>query len=71
MERRAFLTALATGWAVDTVVPSQKPMGGRIIGASHTVGHLLRDGAANKTNNAADIADVVIVGSGIAGLSAA
>lgn len=71
MERRAFLTALATGWAVDAVVPGRKPMEGRIIGASHTVGHLLRDGAANKTNDAADVADVVIVGSGIAGLSAA
>lgn len=71
MERRAFLTALATGWAVDVIVPQKKPMDGRIIGASHTVGHLLRDGGAKKTTDAPDVADVVIVGSGIAGLAAA
>ncbi|MBK9261623.1 MAG: FAD-dependent oxidoreductase [Polyangiaceae bacterium] len=71
MDRRAFLTALATGWAIDAALPDRKPMGGRIIGASHGVGHLLRDGATAKTNDAPDEADVVIVGSGIAGLSAA
>ena len=71
MERRAFLTALATGWAIDAVVPERKTVGGRIIGASHAVGHLLRDGGTKKTNDPPDTADVVIVGGGIAGLAAA
>lgn len=71
MERRAFLTALATGWAVDAVAPQRQPMAGRILGASHAVGHLLRDGGAKRTNDTPDVADVVIVGGGIAGLSAA
>jgi len=71
MDRRAFLTALASGWAVDVIAPERKPIDGRIIGASHAVGHLLRDGDAVKTNDTPDEADVVIVGGGIAGLSAA
>ncbi len=71
MERRAFLTALAAGWAIDVVAPQRKPIGGRIIGASHSVGHLLRDGAIGGSNEEPKQADVVIVGSGIAGLSAA
>lgn len=71
MERRAFLTALATGWAVDMVMPERKTVGGQIIGASHKVGHLLRDGGAKKTDDSPDVADVVVVGGGIAGLAAA
>jgi len=71
MERRAFLTALATGFLVDTIIPSPTKIGGHVIGASHSVGHLLREGALQTPREPADLADVVIVGGGVAGLSAA
>ncbi len=73
MDRRAFLTTLAAGWAVDALVPSPQKIGGRVIGASHGVGHLLRDGGAPSPSSAGlpESADVVIVGGGVAGLSAA
>jgi hypothetical protein len=74
MDRRAFLTAVAAGWAVNTVLPARdpmKPFAGKIVGASHKVGHLLRDGAALASPGPVDRADVVIVGGGVSGLSAA
>jgi len=71
MDRRAFLTTLAAGWAVDALLPSPRKIGGRIIGASHGVGHLLRDGGAPAPSGELERADVVIVGCGVAGLSAA
>lgn len=73
MDRRAFLTTLAAGWTVDALVPSPQKIGGRVIGASHGVGHLLRDGGAPSPSSAGlpESADVVIVGGGVAGLSAA
>ncbi|TKD04012.1 FAD-dependent oxidoreductase [Polyangium fumosum] len=71
MDRRAFLTTVAAGWMVDTILPGKAPIAGRIIGASHGVGHLVRDGGAPTPSGPPDRADVVIVGAGIAGLSAA
>jgi glycine/D-amino acid oxidase-like deaminating enzyme len=71
MERRAFLTALATGLLVDTVVPSPRALGGRLIGASSGLGHLLRDGEVPLPSGPPELADVVVVGGGVAGLSAA
>lgn len=75
MDRRAFLSAVAAGWLVDAAAPPRRAMAGRIVGASHAAGHLLRDGgpaaAASKTDAPPARADVVIVGSGVSGLSAA
>ena len=71
MDRRAFLTTLGAGWLVQSVVPGQASPPGRIVGASHRVGHLLRDGRAPTASGPAERADVVIVGGGVSGLSAA
>jgi glycine/D-amino acid oxidase-like deaminating enzyme len=71
MDRRAFLSALAAGWLVDAVVPGHRAPQGRLIGASHAVGHLLRDGGAPTDAGPPTRADLVIVGAGVAGLSAA
>ncbi|NUQ73468.1 MAG: FAD-dependent oxidoreductase [Polyangiaceae bacterium] len=72
MDRRAFLAAVAAGWVVDAVMPARKPVRGKILGASHRAGHLLRDGGAPSGGSSpAERADVVIVGGGVSGLSAA
>jgi hypothetical protein len=72
MDRRAFLAAVAAGWIVNSAAPSRKPLHGKILGASHRAGHLLRDGGAPSAGQAqAERADVVIVGGGVSGLSAA
>jgi len=71
MDRRAFLTALATGWLVDTSAPSARCPSGRIVGASHKAGHLLREERSISADGPPDRADLVIVGGGVAGLSAA
>lgn len=71
MDRRAFLSSVAGGWLVHTVLPGGGPVPGRIVGASHGVGHLLRDGGAPAPAGPPGRADVVIVGAGISGLSAA
>jgi len=71
MDRRAFLTALGAGWAVHSLVPGRPPLRGRIVGASHRAGHLLRDGGVPAPTGPAERADVVIVGGGVSGLSAA
>lgn len=71
MDRRAFLTSVAAGWAVSTCLPDRRPIDGRILGASHRAGHLLRDGFDPPAPSASERADVVIVGGGVSGLSAA
>jgi phytoene dehydrogenase-like protein len=79
MDRRAFLTTVAAGWLVNTALPARRPVAGSILGASHGVGHLLRDGGAARLSASGqsaqpgppDRADVVIVGGGVSGLSAA
>lgn len=71
MDRRAFLTSVAAGWLVSATLPDRKPIQGKIVGASHGVGHLLRDGFAAPAPGSTERADVVIVGGGVSGLSAA
>lgn len=72
MDRRAFLAAVAAGWAVNTLAPARRPIRGEILGASHRAGHVLRDGGApSAPQGPAERADVVIVGGGVSGLSAA
>ncbi len=69
--RRAFLTALASGWAVQQVGGDEAAPRGRICGASHELGHLLRDPSNLADASTAERCDVAVVGGGIAGLSAA
>lgn len=72
LSRRAFLTAVGAGWAVEQLRPTPAPMGGALLGASHAVGHLLRDPAAlPPVDGPPHRCDVAIVGGGVAGLSAA
>lgn len=100
MDRRAFLASVAGGWLTSTLLPDRPGMQGRLLGASHRVGHLLRGGAGGgpalagpaQALGALDLealdaavigreitgsgplparTDVVIVGSGASGLSAA
>lgn len=71
MQRRAFLNTVAAGFAATALVPERKGFGGRIVGASHKHGHLLRDGGPPPSPAQEQRADIVIVGGGICGLSAA
>ncbi|MBL8743102.1 MAG: FAD-dependent oxidoreductase [Myxococcales bacterium] len=69
--RRGLLLSTALGWVVGQLGPGPKPITGNRIGASHARGHLLRDGPIPASTGAHERADVVIVGAGVAGLSAA
>lgn len=72
LSRRAFLTAVGAGWAVEQLRPAPPTMGGERVGASAAVGHLLRAGGPPPApSGPPEHADVVVVGGGIAGLSAA
>lgn len=74
MDRRAFLSAVAAGWVAQAGARSAgaPPIPGRIVGASHAAGHLLRGEASPApVSGAPERADVVIVGGGVSGLSAA
>jgi monoamine oxidase len=76
MHRRSFIQQLsaiagasvllpACGWQQDKTIP------GQIVGASAAIGHMLRDGTVKGPAENAGHTDVVIVGGGISGLSAA
>jgi len=69
--RRDLLAAIGAGWLVDASVPSARQFTGRIVGANHRVGHLLRDGASLVPDGEPERADIVVVGSGVSGASAA
>ncbi len=76
MKRRQLLQAVAAGWMADACLPTAPHIRGRIVGASHRLGHLLRTGhhrtgQNNGADGPAETADVVVVGSGISGASAA
>lgn len=76
MHRRSFIqtiSALAgTGLFLPGCgVPAPKKIPGEIVGASASIGHLLRDGAVTGTPVNAGHVDVVIAGAGVSGLSAA
>ncbi|MEJ7728076.1 MAG: FAD-dependent oxidoreductase [Polyangiaceae bacterium] len=71
MQRRAFLTAVGSGWLLDGVLPGRRAIAGRVVGASMQAGHRLRDGAALPAVEPSERADVVIVGGGVSGLAAA
>ncbi|HZO15446.1 MAG TPA: NAD(P)-binding protein [Polyangiaceae bacterium] len=67
MRRRELISALAAGWLAERV---RDEMQGAIVGASHTSGHRLR-GPLPPARGPSERADVVIVGSGVSGASAA
>ena len=53
------------------IAPRRRPIAGRFVDQSHVVGHRIRDGAAFPSSAEEEKVRVVIVGGGIAGLSAA
>jgi hypothetical protein len=71
VRRRDLLQAIGAAWLVDQVLPDQPPIVGRVMGASHRVGHLLRDATPAGAAVDAGSTDVAVVGSGVSGLSAA
>jgi hypothetical protein len=74
MKRKNFigLTLGLTGLGgfLSTCTPHSKQIKGKIIGASSATGHLLRDNSFSRAAVASS-AEVVIIGAGISGLSAA
>jgi phytoene dehydrogenase-like protein len=69
--RRELLAATTLGWLASQIAPAPRSLEGRIVGASHRIGHLLRDGLPSGDPASISRADVIVVGSGISGLSAA
>ncbi len=71
--RRAVLQATAAGWLIGQLGASRKSLPGQTIGASHEIGHLLRDPsrARDFPKGPKERCDVVIAGSGVSGMSAA
>jgi glycine/D-amino acid oxidase-like deaminating enzyme len=71
MQRRAFLTAVAGGWVASAFPPAEDALRGELLGSDAKLGHRLRDGLLPPLSTARERADVVVVGGGISGLSAA
>lgn len=76
MHRRQFIQSLSTLAGTGLLlpgcgIPAPGKIPGEIIGASASVGHLLRDGGLTGLPEHAGTTDVLIVGGGISGLSAA
>ncbi len=69
--RRDFLTGTLGGWLANQVAPERGRIEGRIVGASHAVGHLLVQGGPSASPVSTETCDVLVVGGGISGLSAA
>lgn len=71
LTRRDLLASIGAAWLVDAELPGRRPIDGVLVGASHRVGHLLRDGLPRANDAPSERADVVVIGSGISGASAA
>ena len=69
--RRDFLAGTVSGWLASQLAPGRRGIDGRIVGASHQVGHLLRDGGGTLAPTSTETCDVIVIGGGISGLSAA
>lgn len=71
MRRRDLLQTVAVAWFADQVLPDHEHIRGQLVGASHRVGHKLRtrppDGPPARTERA----QVVVIGGGVSGLTAA
>jgi hypothetical protein len=70
MRRRELWQTLGVAWLADQVLPDRQPLRGDIVGAAHVAGHRLR-GPIPAASGPAERADVVVVGSGVSGASAA
>lgn len=70
LKRREMLGLVGAGWLADGLLPDARPIQGRLLGASHHIGHLLRQ-PQPAVDGPAEACDVVVVGSGVSGLSAA
>lgn len=73
LTRRAVLGGAAAGAAALALggCGGRRRVTGRIVGPSEARGHLVRDGVPPAAAPTADAAEVVVVGGGVAGLSAA
>ncbi|MEZ4445788.1 MAG: FAD/NAD(P)-binding protein [Polyangiaceae bacterium] len=69
--RRDLLASLAVGWFADQVLPDHPHITGALVGASHRVGHRLRLPLPSPDGEPPERAEVVVVGSGVSGLTAA
>lgn len=70
MRRRDLLQTVAAGWLVDQMLPDHEHIRGRMVGASHRVGHHLREPPSHDAPSRTERAQVVVVGSGVSGLTA-
>ncbi len=66
----AVASAAGSAWFLGKKVPFSRRFGGRIVGASHALGHRLRDGGFPPPSRRIRTG-IVIAGAGVAGLSAA
>ncbi len=71
MRRRELLQLIGAGWLADQLLADKHAIEGTIVGANHRLGHVLMSDRAAESGLVAEQADVVIVGSGVAGASAA
>ncbi|HVY45318.1 MAG TPA: NAD(P)-binding protein, partial [Minicystis sp.] len=71
MDRRAFLKLAGGAWATTSLEPGPRGPTGRVVGASHEVGHLLRAPRSAPVDGPVEHAELVVIGSGVAGLGAA
>jgi glycine/D-amino acid oxidase-like deaminating enzyme len=69
--RRAFLSMTAAGWSATSLRDERHTIDGHIVGASSRVGHQLRGPIDRSRIDGVTRADVVVIGSGPSGLSAA
>lgn len=69
--RRQLLGAVGSGWLADHWLVRRAGIQGAIVGASHTLGHLVREHAPSRPSGPARHADVVVVGAGASGVTAA
>jgi glycine/D-amino acid oxidase-like deaminating enzyme len=69
--RRSVLMAAAGGFVATGVGAPGRHIAGGIVGASAGRGHLVRDGVGALPAGGTETCDVVVVGGGVAGLSAA
>jgi len=71
ISRRELLRTMGAAWFAEQVLPDRGHISGRIVGASHAIGHKLREPLPTMPTAPSEHADVVVIGSGISGLSAA
>ncbi|MEQ9325438.1 MAG: FAD-dependent oxidoreductase [Polyangiaceae bacterium] len=71
MRRRDLLQTVAVAWFADQVLPDHEHIRGQLVGASHRVGHKLRMPLPAGAPDATERTQIVVVGGGVSGLTAA